>query len=111
MQAKIESFLTNIGIFFETFRSFMPNVDIQSGIIILILSIGTLYLIMQIIEKKIIFKWIFILLLTFSFFTLLFKIEISNDITVYTTSVELGVLILILITFFISWDEDSMEYN
>lgn len=111
MDININLILTNIVIFFKSFNSFLPSVDIFSGIIILVLSISTLFLIMKVIEKEIIFKWILVLLLIFSFFTLLFKVEIVDDIAVYTTSVELGVLILLLTTLFISWDEDSIEYN
>ncbi len=111
MEKDVDFTLTNIVIFSETFKGFMPSVDIQSGIILLILSIGTLYLITQVIEKEIIFKWMFILLLLVSFFTILFKIEIIDSIATYTTSVELGVIILLVLTFFISWDEDSVEYN
>ena len=111
MDISTDLILTNIVIFLKSFNSFLPSVDIFSGIIILVLSISTLFLMMKVIEKEIIFKWMLVLLLIFSFFTLLFKVEIVDDIAVYTTSVELGVLILLLTTLFISWDEDSIEYN
>ncbi len=106
--ALITNYIVN---FFQSFNSFMPNVDIQAGIILLILSIGTMYLLMQVIEKEIIFKWMLISILIVSFFTILDKVKIIDSIAAYTASVEIGVTLLLIITFFISWDEDSIEYT
>lgn len=85
-------------------------IDYQSGISLLLLSLITIFLMMKLFEKEIIFKSILFIILLGSFFTLLGKIKTDDLIVVYSTSLELGLVLLLAVSAFISWDEEGEEY-
>lgn len=91
-------------------KSFMPDIDIVSGIILFILSMCVVCLMMRIVEKEIIFKGMLLFLLTFIFYAIIKRVEIVNEVTVYISSLIVGVVLLITMAAFTSWDDDSEEF-
>jgi len=91
-------------------KSFMPDIDIVSGIILFILSMCVVCLMMRIVEKEIIFKGMLLFLLTFIFYAIIKRVEIVNEVTVYISSLIVGVVLLIAMAAFTSWDDDSEEF-
>ena len=85
-------------------------IDYQSGISLMLLSLITIFLMMKLFEKKLIFKSILISILLGSFFIFITKIKPVDSITFYSTSLELGLIFLLIISIFISWDEEGEEY-
>jgi len=85
-------------------------IDYQSGISLMLLSLITIFLMMKLFEKKLIFKSILISILLGSFFIFITNIKPVDSITFYSTSLELGLIFLLIISIFISWDEEGEEY-
>lgn len=96
-------------IILDIIKGFLPSVDIISGITILVLSLGVVFLVMKLIEKEIIFKSFLLFLLFVSFFIFIRNLEIIDEVTFYLSSLSLGIIFLLASSAFISWDEDS-EY-
>lgn len=94
----------------DIIRMFMPSLDITSGIILFILSFGMVFLMMKLIETEIIFKGMLFFISIFIFFGLLKRVEIINEVTVYTSSLVIGILLLLATASLISPDEESYEY-
>jgi len=91
-------------------KSFMPDIDIVSGILLFALSMCVVCLMMRIVEKEIIFKGILLFLLTFIFYIIIKRVEIVNEVTVYISSLIVGILLLLTMAAFTSWDDDSEEF-
>ncbi|MCF6340697.1 MAG: hypothetical protein L3J10_08130 [Sulfurimonas sp.] len=91
-------------------KSFMPNIDIVSGIILFVLSLCIVCLMMRIIEKEIILKGMLLFTLTFVFYAIIKRVEIINEVTVYISSLVVGILLLLTMAAFTSWDDDSEEF-
>ena len=94
----------------DIIKGLLPSVDIISGISILMLSLGVVFLVMKLIEKEIIFKSFLLFLLFLSFFVFIRNIEVVDEVTFYLTSLSLGILFLLATSAFISWDEDIEYY-
>lgn len=105
----INIILITLFIILDIIKSLLPSMDIISGISILVLSLGVVFLMMKLIEKEIIFKSFLLFLLFVSFFVFIRNLEIINEVTFYLSSLSLGILFLLVMSAFISWDEDS-EY-
>ncbi|MCK4875574.1 MAG: hypothetical protein KAS26_06975, partial [Sulfurimonas sp.] len=71
----IDVIIITIFIMVDIVREFMPSIDVISGIILSILSLITVFLMIKLIEKEIIFKGMFLLILTFVFFALIKRVE------------------------------------
>ncbi|MCK4975259.1 MAG: hypothetical protein KAR81_08390 [Sulfurimonas sp.] len=106
----IDVIIITIFIMVDIVREFMPSIDVISGIILSILSLITVFLMIKLIEKEIIFKGMFLLILTFVFFALIKRVEILNEVTAYVSSLIVGILLLLAMAVFTSWDEDNEEY-
>lgn len=91
-------------------KSFMPDIDIVSGILLFALSMCVVCLMMRIVEKEIIFKGILLFLLTFIFYIIIKRVEIVNEVTVYISSLIVGILLLLTMAAFTSWDDDNEEF-
>ena len=85
-------------------------IDYQSGISILLLSLITIFLMMKLFEKELILKSMLFIILLGSFFLVVTNINTNNSIIVYSTSLELGLVLLVIVSIFISWDEEGEEY-
>jgi len=107
----IDILLITIFVIVDIIKELMPNVDIVSGVFLFTLLLGVIFLIMKLIEKEIIFKVIFLFILIFVFFGLLKRVEILNEITAYTSSLVVGILLLLTMAGFTSWDEEGEEYT
>lgn len=86
------------------------NMSIQYGVLIFLLSISTVCLSIKIYKNKMVLKGAFLSFLIVSFFSLIVTIERKtelNDLTVYLSSMGIGVIILITMAVFTSWDEES----
>ena len=84
--------------------------SVEYGFLVLLLCVSTICLSIKIYNKVMVFKGVFLTILTISFFSLIITIEKKSeldDLTVYLSSMGLGVLFLIIISVFTSWDEDS----
>ncbi|MCK4737138.1 MAG: hypothetical protein KAT10_01155 [Sulfurimonas sp.] len=106
----IDVIFITIFVMIDIVKEFMPSVDIISGIILFILSLITVFLMIKLIEKKIIFKGMLLLILTFVFFALIKRVEVLNEVTAYISSLIVGILLLLAMAVFTSWDEDNEEY-
>lgn len=106
----VYAIFSGITLIINIINEVLPIIDIFSGMAILILSIGTIYLIMKLFEKEILFKTTFIIILSASFFALIRSIDVGNEMTVYLTSLEVGLAFLIIMACFSSWDEESENY-
>ena len=106
----IDVIFITIFVMIDIVKEFMPSVDIISGIILFILSLITDFLMIKLIEKKIIFKGMLLLILTFVFFALIKRVEVLNEVTAYISSLIVGILLLLAMAVFTSWDEDNEEY-
>lgn len=89
---------------------FVPIIDIQSGVLLLLSTLITIYLAIKLFEKNIILKTFFFLILVSSFFKLVSTLESDNDLTVYLTSTGLGIFILIIMASLTKWDDENNHY-
>lgn len=94
----------------DIMRLFLPDMDILSGITLFFLILGMTYLMMKIIEKEIIFKGMVLFIMTLLFFALIKRVEILNEITAYSTSLAVGIFLLLITAGFVSLDDEGQEY-
>lgn len=86
------------------------HVSIEYGILVLLLCVSTICLSIKIYKKEMILKGAFLSILIVSFFSLIVTINEKSDLddlTVYLSSMGFGVILLLVISIFTSWDEES----
>lgn len=106
----IDVIFITIFVIADIVKMFMPRLDITSGIILFALTFGMVFLMMKLIEKEIIFKGLLFVISIFIFFWLLKRVEIINEVTAYTSSLIVGIVLLLATASFISLDEEGHEY-
>ena len=106
----VDMIFISIFVMADIIRLFMPDIDIVSGIVLFVLSMGMIFLMMKIIEKEMIFKSVFLFVLIFVFFGLIKRVEILNEVTAYSSSLAVGIFLLLGTAAFISLDDESEEY-
>ena len=90
---------------------FATTIDIQTGVILLLSTLATIYLAIKLVEKEIVLKTFFLLLLIFSFFKLVLSLESHDDLTVYLTSTGFGIFILIIMASSMKFEDDSSDFS
>jgi hypothetical protein len=106
----IDVIFITIFVIFDIIKDLIPSIDIVSGIILFVLSLIVAFLMIKLIEKKIIFKGMLLLILAVVFFILVKRVEILNEVTAYISSLVIGVSLLLIMAGLTSWDEDNEEY-
>ena len=91
-----------LSVVIDFIKEFLPSIDIVSGIILFALSMCVVCLMMRIVEKELIFKGIFLFILSFIFYAIIKRVEVVNEVTVYVSSLAVGVLLLITMAAFTS---------
>ncbi|MCF6309846.1 MAG: hypothetical protein L3J19_05145 [Sulfurimonas sp.] len=94
----------------DILKELIPSADVMSGIILFVLSLIMAFLMIKVIEKKIIFKGMLLLIVAIVFFILVKRVEILNEVTVYASSLVMGISLLLTMAGLTSWDEDNEEY-
>jgi putative effector of murein hydrolase len=91
---------------------FTNHLCIEYGFVVLLLSISTICLSIKIYNKEMILKGVFLTILSISFFAIIINIEQKENLdnfTTYLSSMGFGVLFLIILALFTSWDEDESK--
>lgn len=106
----VDMIFVTILVIADIIRLFLPDMDILSGITIFILILGMVYLMMKVIEKEMILKAMVLFILTLLFFVLIKRVEILNEITAYSSSLAVGIFLLLITAGFVSLDDEAQEY-